>query len=142
MQANEQTDEQVAQYSNRYSWLFWPTVHQDFWFRRPMTFPPLTCSPSLPSDELREERLPATLPPPSNSKGKISSGGAVQKGERESCGYIVKTKMIGIDILIATTLCQREDNQCALLWISPGTKGSDAFIPGIVSLNSRDSASP
>ena len=26
MRANERTDERVAQYSNLYSWLFWPTV--------------------------------------------------------------------------------------------------------------------
>ena len=29
VQANEQTDEQVAQYSNLYFWLFWPTVHSN-----------------------------------------------------------------------------------------------------------------
>ena len=27
VQANERTDERVAQYYNLYSWLFWPTVH-------------------------------------------------------------------------------------------------------------------
>ena len=34
VQANERKDEQLAQYSNLYSWLFWTTVHRENEFVR------------------------------------------------------------------------------------------------------------
>ena len=35
MQVNERMDKRVTQYSNLYSWLFWPTVHYTVFFGYP-----------------------------------------------------------------------------------------------------------